>query len=163
MKIELENIRGGLYAAVYKNERRGISFNCNDIKLALENDYLEERSLQGQLHLLQQEWNNEPDFQASYKKQKEYHINRIATLIKKELYKDPILVYKDINAEVKYLDGGHRVWAAKCRGEQEIEAIIIDVEKQLSPDEKDKLWKKISELKGNSLEALKALSIKHYL
>ena len=125
MKIKLTDIRSGSYAAVYKNQRAAITFNNSDIEKALNEEYLEERSFQGDLDILRSDWDNEPNFEASINKQKKYHIDRIAYIIKQKLFEIPVLLYKDINPLKDYLDGGHRIWAAKYLGKNEIEAFVV--------------------------------------
>ena len=142
MKIELKSIRNGRYRACYKSTFTNIKIDNSDIVEALKGEDTEDRTLQGDLDSLVNEWEQAPDLATSIELQKKHHVNRIATIIKKGLISEPILIYKDIDPQHDYLDGGHRVIAAKYLGESHIEAIIIDRGK-LSEQEQDLLWEEI--------------------
>jgi hypothetical protein len=157
MKIETKSIRNGRYRAGYKGTFVDIEIDNSDIKEALEKENIEDRSFQGDLDSLVKEWNAAPNLTTSIDQQKKYHANRIATIIKKGLLSEPILIYKDIDPQHDYLDGGHRVIAAKYLNESHIEVITIDREK-LSTTEKDLLWKEIKQT-GDVKVALGNLNI----
>ncbi len=109
MKILLENIKGNYYYPIYKG-----AFNYDEkihplhyIEKAMANLCVERRSYQKDLELLKIEWDS-VDSITSIEMQRNYHSNRVATIINDEIWKDPIIVYRD---QKSILDGMHRYWA----------------------------------------------------
>ncbi len=161
MKIKLVNIRGGLYNAVYRGRAKAIVIEKVDIEEALTKNTPEYRSFQGDLVILLDEWNKEPDFESSALKQKKYHVDRIATIIKRGLENDPIFIYKGIDPRSEYLDGGHRILAAKHLELLEVEAVEVDTGgKVLTTEAKTLLWDITKQYQGNMKKALNILGYK---
>jgi hypothetical protein len=158
LKIKTVDIRAGLYNAVYKGQREAITIDNNDLQKAIDDNIIEERSFQGDLDELIAEWNNEPDFKSSAEKQKKYHTERIATFIILDLLEEPIYIYEGISPLVKYLDGGHRIAGAKYWGLPQMEAIAVKTSgKELTGDEKNKLWQIVKSNGGDFVAALKVI------
>jgi hypothetical protein len=93
--------------ACHPEGRIGIVFGNDDVKLAIENKEFDHRSFQGSFDELLLEW-NALEKQASFDRQRRYHIGRIAKIVEDNIYNDPILLHP---CEVELLDGGHRLWA----------------------------------------------------
>jgi ParB-like chromosome segregation protein Spo0J len=87
--------------------------------------------------------------------QKQYHVNRIATIIGKGIWREPLLLYVDRKS---ILDGGHRLWALCYLDKKEVEVIVIE-RNSLTGSEVDALWQAIAQCCGDSRRALEYLKI----
>jgi hypothetical protein len=153
--IPITNLSLVNYNARYKNEWRKISFAHADIQKAIDNKEWEQRPFQSSLSELQVEWDLAGDLEASIELQKQYHVKRIATIIKEKLWQHPLLLYKDRKS---ILDGGHRLWAMNVLKRDKVEVIIIN-KSVLSESEKEILWKTIRQFGGDARRTLEYLRI----
>jgi hypothetical protein len=158
MKINLNELQLVDYADYYNNKATPIAFDCLEINKAFEEDIVEYRSFQRDKKKLIAEWNEKSNgsYEHYIKLVQIYHITRIATIMKTDLWIEPIIVYKD---HKRILDGQHRVWAAKCLKKFEIEAFVLNTNDELGTDLRELLWDKISALNGNVESALQSLNI----
>lgn len=123
IKIKLNELQVKTYADCSTDQPIPIIFNFADIKKAIDENRYDKRSFQVDLTELKNEWNRNSnnDYKKYIENSKKYHIERIAYLIKSNLWKFPIDVYSDLKT-IK--DGQHRIWAAKYLNQSEIEACV---------------------------------------
>ncbi len=99
-------------------------------------------------------------FEELLKKEKQFHIRRIATIINdNDLFHDPIIIWKE-NDQHRVIDGSHRLWAHYSMGKTEANAICL--EKKMSEHEKETLWNTIEQYKYDIRTALTFLKISYY-
>lgn len=154
MKIPITHLSLISYNACHKGIFCPISFGFLDIHEAIENRQCELRSFQECIKDLQAEWDS-VSLESSVELQKQYHVNRIATIIGKGIWREPLLLYVDRKS---ILDGQHRLWALRYLDKKEVEVIVIE-RNALTVSERDALWQAIAQFCGDSRRALERLKI----
>jgi hypothetical protein len=155
MTVPVANLLPVCYRACYKGIFYHLSFTNTDIRKAILKKEWEKRPFQSSLGKLRAEWDLATSVEESIELQKQYHIKRIATIIEDELWKHPLLLYND---RITLLDGGHRLWALKYRGEKTADVIIVD-KATMNDSEKEPLWKTMDQFAGDARQALGHLGI----
>ncbi|MCX5832593.1 MAG: ParB N-terminal domain-containing protein [Deltaproteobacteria bacterium] len=153
MKIPIAKLQLVPYNAVHKGKSTPVEFGFADIDEAIMNKEWEFRSFQGCFRELQTEWES-VDEDTSIVLQKKYHINRIATIADKGIWRKPLLLYNDYTI----LDGGHRLWACHYLKNCEVDAIVIE-KYSLTDSEKETIWETIRKCRGDVKCALVQLRI----
>lgn len=122
MKKKVADITQVIYFDKTYSESRICNPTDEEIKQCVLNKEFEERSFQGDLKELKDEWNNNADYDTYCCRQRIYHARRIAYFV----HFGGIGVITLYNDGKTVLDGGHRLRAAKFNGLSEVDFIMLD-------------------------------------